>query len=245
MFLSTFHLSSIVLAAILTVLTPMALRAADSDENSAVKALARKDNEQWGKRHQALVDFSKKGDAEVVFLGDSIIQGWEGAGRESWKKHFEPLKAANYGIGGDRTQNVLWRITEGKELEGQKARLYVVLVGSSNMRDNSADEIAEGVTAIVKELSRQKPEAKVLLLGLFPRGSSSTDMYRAKIKELNKSLAALESKQVHVLDIGGQFLDKEGNMTEEISKDSLHLTPKGYTLWAEAIAPVLTDMLKK
>jgi lysophospholipase L1-like esterase len=244
MFLATLRFSSILPGAILIVLTTT-LHAAAYDENSAAQAVARKDNEQWTKRHQSLVDLSKKGDSEVVFLGDSAIQGWEGAGREPWKKHFEPLKAANYGIGGDRTQNVLWRITKGKELDGQKARLYVVVIGTNNVRDNSADDIAEGVTAIVKELNRQKPDAKVLLLGVFPRGNTSSDMFRAKIKELNKTLAMLESKQVHVLDIGEKFLDKEGSLAEDISKDALHLTPKGYTIWAETIAPVVTEMLKK
>jgi lysophospholipase L1-like esterase len=244
MFLATLRLPSILPGAILAVLATTTLAAA-GDENSAAKAVERKDNEQWAKRHQALVDLSKKSDAEVVFLGDSAIQGWEGAGREAWKKHFEPLKAANYGIGGDRTQHLLWRITEGKELDGQKARLYVVLIGTNNVRENSGDDIAEGVTAIVKELNRQKPEAKVLLLGVFPRGSTSSDMFRSKIKELNKTLAMLESKQVHVLDIGDKLLDKEGSLTEDISKDALHLTPKGYTIWAEAMAPVLAEMLKK
>jgi lysophospholipase L1-like esterase len=214
-------------------------------EHDAVKPAPRKDAG-WVKRHESFVDRAKKGDVDVLFLGDSITQGWEGKGSsEVWKKHFEPLKAANFGIGGDRTQHVLWRITEGKELEGIDPKVFVVMIGTNNMSSNSAPEIAEGVTAIVKELNKQRPRAKVLLLGVFPRGARANDKFRDKIKEVNATLAKLDGKQVRYLDFGDKFLDAEGNLPKETMPDALHLSPKGYQIWADAIDPVLKEMLKK
>src|SRR5205814_1275689 len=87
----------------------------------------------WVKRHKAFLERAKQGDVDVLFLGDSITQGWEGAGKQVWKDHFEKLKAANFGIGGDQTQHVLWRITEGKELEGIHPKVIVLMIGTNNM----------------------------------------------------------------------------------------------------------------
>src|SRR5690348_111913 len=103
-------------------------------------------------RHKAFLEIAKKGGVEVLFLGDSITHGWEG--QAAWKKYFEPLKAANFGIGGDRTQHVLWRITEGKELEGINPKAAVIMIGTNNMGPNSSEEIADGVAAIVSTLRK-------------------------------------------------------------------------------------------
>ena len=163
-----------------------------------------------------------------------------------WKKSFDPLKAANFGIGGDRTQHVLWRITDGKELEGITPKAFVMMIGTNNMGDNSAEEIADGVTAIVKELRHQKPHAKVLLLGVFPRSAKSTDKIRDKVKDVNERIAKLDDKKmVNYLDIGAKFLDKDGNLSKDIMPDYLHLSEKGYQIWADAIMPNLEEMLKK
>ena len=219
-----------------------AARAADA---APPRAAPRKDNPVWMARHAALLERAKKG-ADVVFLGDSLTQGWEGPdGAEVWKKHFEPLKAANFGAGGDRTEHVLWRVTEGQELRGLKPKVIVVQVGGSNLAANSADEIIDGITALVRELGRQKPESRVLLLGLLPRGAKANDKFRDKIKEVNKGLAGLDDgKKVRYLDAGANFLDKEGDLVEEAMPDGLHPSAKGYTLWAEAIKGALEEVLK-
>jgi lysophospholipase L1-like esterase len=221
---------------------PGAARAAD---DPPLKAVSRKDNPVWMARHAALLERAKKG-ADVVFLGNSLTQGWEGPdGGEAWKKHFEPLKAANFGAGGDRTEHVLWRVTEGQELQGLKPKVIVLQVGGSNLAANSADEIVEGITALVRELSRQKPEARVLLLGLLPRGAKANDKFRDKIKEVNKGLDGLgDGKKVRYLDAGAKFLDKEGDLIEETMPDGLHPSAKGYALWAEAIKGPLEEMLR-
>jgi lysophospholipase L1-like esterase len=220
--------------------------------HSAVKPADRK-MPFWQKRHEGFVARAKKGDVDVLFLGDSITQGWEGAGKKVWAEHFQPLKAANFGISGDQTQHVLWRITEGKELEGIDPKVAVLMIGTNNVASNSAEQIAQGVAAIVKELRRQKPHMKVLLLGVFPRAGKREKgakevpaaNLQPKIKEINERIAKLDDgKTVKYLDIGGKFLDKEGNLHGEIMPDFLHLSGKGYAIWAEAIKPTVEEMLK-
>jgi lysophospholipase L1-like esterase len=156
------------------------------------------------------------------------------------------MKAANFGIGGDQTGHVLWRITEGKELEGINPKVAVLMIGTNNMGRHSAEEIAGGVEAIVKELRKQKPKMKVLVLGIFPRAASAKDAIRAKIKKTNeileKDLPGL-GKNIVYKDIGEKFLDKEGNLTKEIMYDYLHLTRKGYQIWAEAIKDNVKKLL--
>jgi len=216
----------------------------DKPQNAAVKPNQRKDKGAV-QRHEAFVERAKKGDVDVLFLGDSITQGWEGAGKEVWSKEFGQLKPANFGIGGDRTEHVLWRITEGKELEGIHPKAIVLMIGTNNMGSNSAEQIAEGVTAIIKELNHRLPHTKVLLLGIFPRSPKATDTFRAKIKDCNERIAKLdEGKLVRYLDIGGKFLESDGSLSKNIMPDYLHLSQKGYQIWADAIKEDLGKLLK-
>jgi lysophospholipase L1-like esterase len=206
-------------------------------ENTAIKP-ARKDP----KRHEGFVALAKKGNIDVLFLGDSITDGWRR--QAAWKKHFEPLKAANFGIGGDRTQHVLWRLQNG-ELEGIKPKVAVVMIGTNNLGSNTAEEIAEGNKAIVEEIHKKSPDTKVLLLGIFPRSPKATDKVRDKIKDINAIIAKLgKEKNVRYLDIGDKFLEKDGSLSKDIMPDYLHLSAKGYQIWADAIEPTVKEMLK-
>lgn len=227
------------------------------NEHAAIKPVSRMDAKGWKSRHESFLARAKQGEVDVLFLGDSITQGWEGNGKKVWAGKYAPMKAANFGIGGDRTQHVLWRITEGKELEGIMPKVVVLMIGTNNMganregqidpkRGDTADQIAEGVEAIVKELHKQFPRAKVLLLAIFPRAEKPDTEARAKIKQTNERLARFAKQQnnVRFLDIGAKFLTPDGVLTKEIMPDFLHLTPKGYEIWAEAIQKDLTDMLK-
>jgi lysophospholipase L1-like esterase len=199
----------------------------------------------WQDRHERFLKRAKMGDVDVLFLGDSITQGWEGSGKDVWKENFQPLKAANFGIGGDQTQHVLWRLQKGKELEGIHPKVVVLMIGTNNIGANSAEEIADGITAIVKELRHQLPDGKVLLLGVFPRSEKATDPVRDKIKDINKRIAKLDdSKHVTYLDIGDKFLEPDGNLSKDIMPDFLHLSAKGYERWAGNIKPTLAQMLK-
>lgn len=207
----------------------------------------------WKKRHDRLVARAKEGGVDVLFLGDSITRQWEDAGKEAWKAAFEPLKAANFGIGGDQTGHVLWRVTAGKELDGISPKVAVLLIGTNNTADHSAEQIAEGVEAIVKELRGQRPKMRVLLLGVFPRAAKRPEKGVAvvkamdlhpKVKQVNDRLAKLDDgKAVKYLDIGAKLLDKDGNLRGEVMPDFLHLSAKGYGIWADAIKDEVKKLL--
>jgi lysophospholipase L1-like esterase len=208
-------------------------------ENTAVKP-SKKDES----RHEGFLKIAKKGDIDVVFYGDSITDGWNGAGKDVWKDKFAPLKAVDFGIGGDRTQHLLWRMQNG-ELEGYKAKVMVLMIGTNNLGANTNEEIADGIKAVVEEFQKNQPKAKVLLLGIFPRGEMATDKNRDRIKDINKIIAKMDDgKKVKYMDIGDKFLEKDGTISKEIMPDFLHLSPKGYGIWGDAVEPVLKGMLK-
>jgi lysophospholipase L1-like esterase len=204
----------------------------------------------WMKRHESFIQIAKKGDVDVLFLGDSITDAWGGeghnpkaSGTKMWKKFFEPLKAANFGIGGDRTQHVLWRISNG-ELEGIKPKVAVIMIGTNNTGGDSAEQIAAGIKAIVHKIEELSPQTKILLLGVFPRGAKAGTKVREKITQINQDIAKLnDGKRVKYLDIGAKFTQEDGTLTKDIMPDYLHLSPRGYEIWAEAIAPTVRAML--
>jgi len=191
--------------------------------------------------HQSLVERAKKGNVDLLFLGDSITQLWNE--NEVWKRFYGSRNAANFGICGDRTQHVLWRIQNG-ELEGIDPKVVVLMVGTNNVDSGSADEIAQGVTAIVEELRHHRPKAKVLLLGIFPRGEKP-DEIRAKLDSVNAKIAELDDGfYVKFLDIGKAFLNEDGTISRAIMPDYLHLSLRGYQIWAESMEPTLWSMLE-
>lgn len=135
-------------------------------------------------RHQEFLKRieQSQGAGDVLFIGDSITHGWEG--QRAWQEHFGSFKPVNLGIGGDQTGHVLWRITDGKEIDRLKPKAAVLMIGTNNTGGHSAQQIAGGIQAIVEELRRQKPDIKVLVLGVFPRGNSSdAERNVAQIKE--------------------------------------------------------------
>lgn len=210
-------------------------------ENPATKPAPRPGG--WMKTHENFVAVAKKGGVDVLFLGDSITNGWRGNGKKAWAKHFEPLKPANFGIGGDRTQHVLWRLQNG-ELDGITPKVAVLMIGTNNQGSDSAPQIAEGIEAIVKHLREKTPSTKILLLAVFPRGAKADNPSRAKLAAVNKTISKLHDGQnVVYLDIGEKFLEKDGSLSKEIMYDYLHLTPRGYEIWAEAITPTLHRLL--
>lgn len=197
------------------------------------------------KTHERYVAIAKAGGVDVLFLGDSITAGWGGA-KEIWEKSFAAYKPANFGIGGDRTQHVLWRITNG-ELDGIKPKVVVLMIGTNNSGSDEAPGIAKGVTKIVETIHEKSPTTKVLLLAVFPRGSKPDGAFgpqQAKLKEVNAILAKLDNgKSVHYLDIGEKFLTG-GVLKAEIMPDFLHLSKAGYQIWADAISPKLAELTK-
>jgi beta-glucosidase len=194
----------------------------------------------WMELHQQFLKRAKQGAVDMLFLGDSITQGWHD--NEVWKRFYGPRKAANFGIGGDRTQHVLWRIQNG-ELDGIEPRVVVLMIGTNNGDNATVDEIAQGVKAIVEELRHRLPKAKVLLLGIFPRGEKPNPL-REKLDAVNAKIAGLDDGgRVSYLDIGKAFLNEDGTISGEIMPDYLHLNRKGYRIWADAMEPTLWSML--
>ena len=201
--------------------------------HSATKPEPREGN--WVKRHESFNERVKKGNADLLFIGDSITQGWEGAGKEVWKQNYDKRNAVNLGIGGDRTQHVIWRLDNGN-IEGISPKLAVLMIGTNNSGTNTPQEIADGIKAIVDRLRTKLPQTKVLILAVFPRGANSDDA-RRKVNIATNEIAAkfADGKNVFFLDIGPKFLAADGTLSKEIMPDLLHLSPKGYQIWADSI----------
>jgi lysophospholipase L1-like esterase len=194
----------------------------------------------WMEVHKSFLAQTKKGPIDLLFLGDSITQGWNE--NTVWQRYYGPRHAANFGIGGDRTQHVLWRIQNG-ELDGIEPKVTVLMIGTNNLSGDTPDEIAQGIKTIVAELRNRLPKTQVLLLGVFPR-SPKPDSAREQIKTINEKIARLDDgSHVRYLDIGKAFLNSDGTISPEVMPDYLHLSTKGYRIWAEAMEPTLWSML--
>ena len=197
----------------------------------------------WTKRHESFNKRVAQGNCDLIFIGDSITQGWEGRGKGVWAKHYAKRNAVNLGIGGDRTQHVIWRLDNGN-LHRIKPKAAVIMIGTNNSGSNTSQEIADGVEVIVNQLRKKLPETKVLLLGVFPRGTNNSDKRRQVNEGANAIFKRLaDGKAVHYLDIGPQFLEKDGTLSREIMPDLLHLSEKGYTIWAESIEAKLKELM--
>jgi len=194
-------------------------------------------------RHTGFMADIKKmnGNINLVFVGDSITDGWRGGGKTVWQKNFGHYRPLNLGISGDRTEHVLWRLQNG-ELDGYQARLFVIMIGTNN-GGNTAQDVAAGIEAIVKEIEKKQAQARILLLGIFPRGDKPNP-HREKNDETNKIIAKLDDgKRIKYLDIGDKFLNADKTMSKDIMPDFLHPNLKGYEIWADAILPSVKQML--
>ena len=214
-----------------------------AQENDAIKPVPRDAN--WMKRHDSFNARVKEGNVDLLFIGDSITQGWEGAGKAVWSEKYGKRNAVNLGIGGDRTQHVLWRLDNGN-IDGIKPKLAVLMIGTNNAGSgqNTSEQIAEGITAIVTKLRDKLPETKVLILAVFPRGADGNDTKRKLNEGANQIVAKLaDGKNIEYLDIGPKFLDDKGVLSKEVMPDLLHLNPASYQTWADAIEPHVARMM--
>ena len=190
--------------------------AADQTRPTTVQPVPRND-EWWQKRHES---FNKR--VNLIFIGDSITHGWEGGGKEVWKKYYEKRNAVNLGIGGDQTQHVLWRLDHGN-IDGISPKLAVLMIGTNNAGSDKPEEIAAGVKAIVEKLRTKLPQTKVLVLAIFPRGADTNDDRCGKSNaKANAIIAKLaDDKTVFYLDIGPKFLATDGTLRKDIMPDLL------------------------
>ena len=218
---------------------------APAPKESATEPKTRPGN--WMKRHEDYLKEvrEKAGKVDVLFVGDSITDGWHGRGKEAFAKTWEPLKTFNTGIGGDRTQHVIWRLQNG-EVAGISPKVAMMMIGTNNLGSNTNEEIVQGITACVNELHKQLPTTKVLLLGIFPRDEKPNTDRRNRIKAINEQIAKLDDggKTVRYLDIGDKFLEPDGTLSKEIMPDALHPNETGYQVWAAATAHTLAEMMK-
>jgi lysophospholipase L1-like esterase len=197
----------------------------------------------WMKRHESINEHVRKGDAQLLMIGDSITHGWEGSGSQVWEKYYGNRHAVNLGIGGDRTQHVLWRLEHGN-VDGIHPKLAVLMIGTNNSGSDTPDQIAAGVRAIVEKLRSSLPTTKVLVLAIFPRGKNSKDRLRKVNEAANERIAKLaDGKNVFYLDIGKKFLKEDGMLTKDIMPDFLHPNPRGYEIWASSIEPTVARLM--
>jgi lysophospholipase L1-like esterase len=199
--------------------------------------------EQFIKLHEQFLKRAHDGPIDLLFLGDSITAGWNTRGREIWDKYYAPYHAANFGLSGDRTQHVIWRIENG-ELDGIKPKVVVLMIGTNNTGRDSPDAIAAGVEKIVQIVCTKLPETKILLLGVFPR-MKGYEKQGVKIAPINARISKLDdAKMIRYLDIGDKFLDADGKVPSDIMPDGLHPNDKGYQIWADAMQPLLSEVMK-
>ena len=201
----------------------------------------------WQARHEAMNTRVAQGNVDLIFIGDSITQGWEGSGKAVWDQYYGSRNAVNLGIGGDRTQHVLWRLDHGN-IDGITPKVAVIMIGTnnSNGQDNTVAEIADGIRAIVARLRAELPETEILLLDIFPRGLNPNPQ-RGKILQANQIVCKVadHDKKVHYLATGHHFVEDDGTISKAIMPDSLHLSPAGYQIWADAIEGELRKLTEE
>lgn len=214
-------------------------------KNPAIIPATRSNPTNWLSRHEGFVRQAKAGGIDLLFMGDSITDFWRNRGKAVWEKYYANRHAANFGIGGDRTQHVLWRIEHG-ELDGIDPKVIVLMIGTNNSNSDSADDISEAIEKIVADMRAKCPNSKILLLAIFPRNKPTDNPRQMEtIHKVNDRIAKLDDgKMVTFLDINHVFLGPDGKVPKDIMPDFLHPNAHGFQLWAEAMEPTLDKMLK-
>jgi lysophospholipase L1-like esterase len=196
-------------------------------------------------RHQEFLDRIKQGPVDLLFLGDSITDYWRNKAPKLFDDNYGQDRPANFGVAGDKTQNVIWRITHG-ELDGINPKVVVLMIGTNNLASAPDDKIAAGIEKIVGIIRAKLPSSKVLLLGILPRGPDADDPRRARIRNINRRIDDLDDGGQHVkfLDMGAKFLQADGSISTSVMADYLHPTKKGYEIWVDAMRPTLLSLLE-
>ncbi|MBS1208068.1 MAG: family lipase [Proteobacteria bacterium] len=201
-------------------------------------------------KHAAFLRRAQEGPVDLLFIGDSITEGWAHRAPALWQQQYGRYHPANFGIGGDRVEHLLWRLDNG-ELEHIRPRVIVLLIGTNNSASQTAPQITAGIRQILDLIASRQPQSKVLLLAVFPRGPRKAPDGRFEdnaqrmqvIHAVNAALARFDDGQrVRFLDIGAHFL-RDGQIPPELMPDQLHPSLAGYRIWAEAMQPLLGDML--
>jgi lysophospholipase L1-like esterase len=203
--------------------------------------------------HQQMVENLKKGRIDLYFVGDSITRRWRATDYPkflaNWDENFKGWNAANYGWGADSIQHILWRMQNG-ELEGVHPKVIVLLAGTNNVGNAPASEakiadITKGIKALLDTLRDKAPKATIILMGILPRndGGKPTAVM-ASINKINENIAQFaDGKTIRYLNINEKLADKDGKLLDGMTADRLHLSVKGYQVWADALKPLLMELL--
>ncbi|MDT8389534.1 MAG: GDSL-type esterase/lipase family protein [Lentisphaeria bacterium] len=204
-----------------------------------------KSPEEWLSQHREFLRLAEDKRIPLLFLGDSITQGWSGAGKKAWDAAFAPLGGVNFGIGGDEVQHVLWRVLNG-EVDGLSPALVVLLIGTNNIGNagHSGLDTAEGIKLLVNTLREKMPETAILLHKVFPRDQEAGTPFRREIAALNQSISSLKGEAgVTLIDVNHLFLEDDGTIAVSTMPDFLHLSMKSYHRWADVLLPEVRRLM--
>ncbi|HYX32335.1 MAG TPA: GDSL-type esterase/lipase family protein [Oligoflexus sp.] len=192
---------------------------------------------EWCTRVLRILNDPVRADAKLGFMGDSITQMWP---KDLGAEKFSDYKPIWMGIGGDRTQTLLWRMENG-ELKGLSLETLVLLIGTNNLSaGDSPEEVTKGVNLTIDQIRKYQPQTRIILMAIFPREQSPADPLRIKVRQTNQLLSAsAKSWKVDFLDIGPGLVEKDGTISKKIMGDFVHLTPTGYVIWADAVTTAL------
>ncbi len=203
--------------------------------------------------HEQMLENLKKGRIDVYFAGDSITRRWRATDYPqflaNWNENFFGWNAANFGWGGDTVQNILWRLQHG-ELDGVHPKVIVLLAGTNNVGNTAASDvkisdIARGIQALLDTMREKAPQATIIVMGILPRndGANPTAVIPS-INKINESIAKFaDGKTIRYLNINDKLADDDGKLFDGMTGDRLHLSLKGYQVWADALKPLFAELL--
>jgi lysophospholipase L1-like esterase len=204
--------------------------------------------------HRQLLAKRTQGKIDVYFMGNSIARRWGATDYPdflaNWRANFFGWNAADFGWGADRIENMLWRIENG-ELDDVNPKVIVLLAGANNVgsRPGGEEKIADitrGLRALLDLCRRKAPNATIILTGIFPRNGDGADRLAVipEINRINENVARFaDGKSVRYININDKLADKDGRLFDGMTVDNLHPTVQGYQIWADALKPILRELL--
>lgn len=226
-----------------------AIAGLSADWSTSITPVSRINQGWWKNRYDGQVQTLKNQRCDILFLGDSITDFWDRAGKNVWNEVWAPLYTCNFGISGDTTSELIWRIDDSGLPTLSDPKVCVIMIGTNNTgRSNMQqppEQTALGILTVAQRLLLRYPHTQVFILAIFPRGATSQDARRIHNDKINAILAQVKLPRVSYVDINRNFLDAQGNLSKDLFPDLLHPSEKGYRIWADSLLPVLKPFLDK